>query len=117
MATQAGWPAEAQVNPEHQALVDQAMPGWKIVNPAEARQRRMADLGGAAPTDMGSPSLADMKGKWDSATGAARAADAVDSAAIEARAPLESQIVTVESLLGERKTIIVRDGKVSGFQG
>lgn len=91
------------------------MPGWKIIDPEEARQRRELDLGATPTPDVTSSSMDAMKSKYRTAT--ADLAGTTPSSAVEDNATLATHVVTVEAPSGERKTIGIRDGKIAWRQG
>ena len=96
-------------------VVADAMPGWKVVDPDEAKSRRRLQLGETTHADAISASLAGMKRKY-SRTAMMDAPPAPDAAA-EADGDRTTQVVTVEAPGGQRKTVGVRGNKITWRQG
>jgi hypothetical protein len=106
---------DTKIDPEHAKIIGTQMPGWRIVPASEAARQRFSGGQVPAASDMASSSLADMKRKYE--TGGREGEDAVESSDDEANAPLVTHVLTVESPSGERKTVGIRDGKISFRQG
>jgi len=100
---------------DHAKIVEDAMPGWKIVDQGDALQRRETDLGATPNADVTSSSMEAMKHKYHNAT--PDAVGTTDSSTVEDNATLATHVVTVEAPSGERKTIGIRDGKITWHQG